>query len=315
MLEYYYIPLKILYLISDGSFYTYKNISNIIGKHINIHHNINLLQKFLGLEKINTSHNGFKVIEPIQLINKNKLNDNILKNNNIFIIPILDSTNQFLINNLKKLKLGDICISEYQTKGRGRNGKTWFSPIGNNLYFSIYWEINKLKSILGLSLAIAVSLAESLKKLGIKNIKIKWPNDIYLYKKKLAGILIETIKKNNTKKTSIIIGIGINLSKNNFFNSISLIETKINIDRHFILSYLIINLKDTLIEFEKTGLKSFFYRFLKLDMYLNKNVNLIFANKKISGIHRGIDSRGYLIIEKNNFFTSWNFGSLSLHLK
>lgn len=317
----YNIALKIIKLLSDGCFYTYNDIYQNIGitkKKIDIE--INYL-KILGLNFSKSFVKGLKLDKPIQLIDKKKISLQLLKNNKIFIIPIIDSTSVFLINRIDTLKSGDICVSEYQKKGRGRNGKNWFSPFGYNLYFSMYWNLlTKNNSIDGLSILVAISIAESLKKLGAEHVQIKWPNDIYLYNKKLAGILIDIIHIDKNK-TKIVIGIGINLLMNFSFckikknNYISLQETSVKIDRNFIFSFLIKNLKLYLSKFESKGLQCFIPSFLKLGIYLNKPIDLILKDRKISGIYRGIDFKGSLILEKNNFFTYWNFGNVSMRAK
>lgn len=310
----YNILLKIVKILSDGRFYTYKSICKSIGIEKNyISKEINILRTF-GLNICQVFNQGYKLNKPIQMIKKNKISLQILKKNTIFIVPIVDSTNQYLINRINKLKSGDICISEYQEKGRGRNDKSWFSPFGYNLCFSLYWILNfGLKAIMGLSLVVAISIAESLKKLGVPDIKLKWPNDVYINNKKLAGILIETIQS-TIFKTKIIIGIGINLSKQYIYEKyISLEEVQCNIDRNVIFSILIKNLQISLLNFELHGLQPFIKKFLNLDIYLNRHVKLIFQDKKISGIYRGIDNQGSLLLEKNNVLTSCNIGNLSLY--
>lgn len=316
----YDITLLLIKKIFDGNLYSYKEIYKIAGidNLYDINYHINIL-KNIGINVIKIFGSKIKLLQPIYLLDKKKI-CKYLKNVKIFFVPIIDSTNEFLKKRINFLNLGDICISEHQTKGRGRNGKRWYSPFGCNLYFSMYWYLKNFqnKSIIGLSLAIAVSIAESLKYLGVKKIKIKWPNDIYLYNKKIAGILIDIIQSNiNLKK--IIIGIGINFDMNNDNNIlnnnfISLKEAKINIDRNFLFILLIKNLKIALLKFEIEGLKPFIKKFLEFNMYLNEPINLIshYNDKKICGIYRGINLKGDLLLQQNNIITSWNDSNISL---
>lgn len=311
--------------LSDGNIYSCNHLSkyaNISLKDIDTY--INILNEW-GLKIDNTYKKYFRINYPIYLINKNYLNYHLKKksNNSFYFFATIDSTNQYLINNIKVLKSGDICVSEHQQNGRGRYGKFWYSPFGCNLYFSIYWNLKCDKnSSMCVSLVIAITIAKTLQKLGIKNIRLKWPNDIYILKNKLGGILIENIKNNNPLIQKIIIGIGINCLMNNLssyqinYNWTSLQLYKKNINKNILLLILINKIKKNLIKFEKKGLNPFIKKWLELDDYLNKSVNLIINNKIISGIYKGINSLGALILEeKNNKISYWNIGELSLRIK
>ena len=102
------------------------------------------------------------------------------------------------------------CFAEEQTQGRGRRGKVWVSPPGSSIYLSLIWKFDLPVNELGsLSLAIGVAVARVLKKLGLKNVGLKWPNDVLVDDKKIAGILIEATQLTSSSTTAII-GIGLN---------------------------------------------------------------------------------------------------------
>ena len=110
---------------------------------------------------------------------------------------------------------GAVVISEKQTKARGRSGKNWESPLGG-VWLSIILNINHSKIPL-ITLATGVAVENTLKRIGVKNAEIKWPNDILIHGKKVCGILTEAITSFNTIE-SVIIGVGIdaNISIENF---------------------------------------------------------------------------------------------------
>ena len=111
---------------------------------------------------------------------------------------------------LDQSSLLSIHTSEQQIAGKGRNGKKWISPKGKNIYLSIGWLSNlKYSQLDGLSLAIGTILASTLNKFTQNQVGIKWPNDLLIEKKKISGILIETIDLNN--QVGVVIGIGINV--------------------------------------------------------------------------------------------------------
>lgn len=103
---------------------------------------------------------------------------------------------------------GAVVISEKQTKARGRSGKNWESPLGG-VWLSIILNPNVNHSKIPLiTLATGVAVENTLKRIGVKNAEIKWPNDILIHGKKVCGILTEAITSFNTIE-SVIIGVGI----------------------------------------------------------------------------------------------------------
>jgi len=119
----------------------------------------------------------------------------------------IDSTNNYL-KNLSPIpkNIIPVCVADTQTAGRGRLDKNWLSPAGENLYLSLLWRTNQSPQQYGtLGLMTAISIIQALEPFNL-NILIKWPNDLLINQKKLAGILIESIQK------KIIIGIGLNIN-------------------------------------------------------------------------------------------------------
>ena len=125
----------------------------------------------------------------------------------------VNSTNDIALDLIKKNKFKPTLISaEQQIKGRGTMGKKWVSKKGN-LYLTIYFEINQKKiNFKHYAVLNAYLLKYLLKKNYSDQIKIKWPNDLLILKKKICGILQEVVK--NGKKNFLIIGIGINTNFN-----------------------------------------------------------------------------------------------------
>lgn len=112
---------------------------------------------------------------------------------------------------------GAVVISEKQTKARGRSGKNWESPLGG-VWLSLILNPNVDHSKIPLiTLATGVAVENTLKRIGVKNAEIKWPNDILIHGKKVCGILTEAITSFNTIE-SVVIGVGIdaNITIENF---------------------------------------------------------------------------------------------------
>ena len=127
----------------------------------------------------------------------------------------IDSTNNYLIQNYKKLDDYTFVSANFQTCGKGRNKRTWKSENGENLLFSLLLlDKQLLDHYKELSIIAAYSIIKELEKLGINNLKIKWPNDIYVNDKKICGILLESIYTD--KMECLIIGVGLNVNQKIF---------------------------------------------------------------------------------------------------
>ncbi|MCW8924300.1 MAG: biotin--[acetyl-CoA-carboxylase] ligase [Gammaproteobacteria bacterium] len=122
-----------------------------------------------------------------------------------------DSTNEQALLMVKQgAVLPLACFAEEQTQGRGRRGKVWVSPPGGSIYLSLAWPFDLPVSELGsLSLVVGVAVARVLKRIGLEQVRLKWPNDVLVEDRKIAGILIETAQL-TTQTTIAIIGVGLN---------------------------------------------------------------------------------------------------------
>ncbi|NQU52794.1 MAG: biotin--[acetyl-CoA-carboxylase] ligase [Bacteroidetes bacterium] len=124
--------------------------------------------------------------------------------------------NQLILSNAAEE--GTVVLTHYQKKGRGQLGNHWESEAGKNLLASIilYPELLKAGKQFYLSKIVSLSIVEYLKR-EVADVSVKWPNDIYIGTKKIAGILIENSIKGNYLFTSIL-GIGLNLNQKMFLS-------------------------------------------------------------------------------------------------
>ncbi|GAB4434000.1 MAG: biotin--[acetyl-CoA-carboxylase] ligase [bacterium] len=120
------------------------------------------------------------------------------------------STNNDAISLAENAAEGTVLIAEYQREGRGRRGRSWISPFGVGLYFSIILKpqlpVAKLPKI---TILAGIALANALKKLEI-SVSLKWPNDIIINDRKVGGILSELFVEGDAAKY-IVLGIGLNV--------------------------------------------------------------------------------------------------------
>ena len=147
------------------------------------------------------------------ILDKKRLEQYFDQKLNITIFDELDSTNNYL----KKIgsqgeKENQLVIALSQTGGRGRMGRTFYSPNGTGIYFSLllHPKLYAEKSLF-LTVMAAVSVAETVMKYNKNDVKIKWVNDIYIDGKKVCGILTEGAVNNSKKLDYAVVGIGINI--------------------------------------------------------------------------------------------------------
>ncbi|QLB13301.1 BirA family biotin operon repressor/biotin-[acetyl-CoA-carboxylase] ligase [Bisgaardia hudsonensis] len=235
----------------------------------------------------------------------------------IIFKPIINSTNQFLLENIENLNKGDVCLTEYQYSGRGRRGRQWHSPFAGQAILSFYWTLSPTISINGLSLVIGLAIADTLIELGASDIELKWPNDVLLKGRKLAGILIE-LSNHKNGLINLVVGLGINLSIPKQNSKIDqpwaeLIEVLPKIDRTELTIQLVNKLYQYLLIFEQDGIAFFRERWFELDHFLGQEVKIISEKEVIMGIEKGINNEGFLILEKaDNSQLEFNAGEVSL---
>lgn len=194
----------------------------------------------------------------------------------------LDSTNEFL-KSKEDLTQWDMAIAEVQTNGKGRRGNTWVSPKGAGL-FSFALKEDKLltsKDYSLLPLIAGISMIEALKNIENLDYKFKWPNDVYLNDKKLAGILIEKIEG------FYIIGMGININNEEFGennNGISLkTATGNNYEIEEVIDMLFMIFKKTWARYVRGQWERLLGDINEKNYLKGKDIIIINGDKKIEG--------------------------------
>ncbi|PKH18262.1 biotin--[acetyl-CoA-carboxylase] synthetase [Enterobacterales bacterium CwR94] len=311
------VPLKLVSILADGEFHSGEQIGEQLGmSRAAINKHMQTLKEW-GLDVFTVTGRGYSLSAPITLLDQSKITQAVGEGG-VAVIPVINSTNQYLLDNMASLYPGAACVAEYQNAGRGRRGRQWFSPFGANLYLSMYWRLDQgPAAAMGLSLVIGIVMAEVLQGLGAKDVRVKWPNDLYLNDRKLAGILVELTGKTGDA-AHVVMGAGINLSMRspdtNVVNQgwINLQEAGIDIDRNALTAQLINQLRECLRQFEAQGLAPFLERWAALDNFINRPVKLLIGDKEILGIARGIDKQGALLLEQNGEIKPWMGGEISL---
>lgn len=311
------VPLTLISILADGEFHSGEQLGERLGmSRAAINKHIQTLRDW-GVDVFTVPGKGYSLPEPIQLLDEEVICRQ-LDQGKVTVLPVIDSTNQYLLDRISTLNSGDCCVAEYQQAGRGRRGRKWFSPFGANLYLSMFWRLEQgPAAAIGLSLVIGIVMAEVLHDLGADKVRVKWPNDLYLNDRKLAGILVELTGKTGDA-AQIVIGAGLNMVmrqvQSDIVNQgwITLQEAGITIDRNTLAVRLIKDLRDALTLFEQDGLAPFLSRWEKLDNFIDRPVKLIIGDKEIFGVSRGIDAQGALLLEQDGVLKPWVGGEISL---
>ncbi len=217
----------------------------------------------------------------------------------------IDSTNLEALRRAKAGAAEGLCIiAREQTRGRGRLERSWHSPKDAGLYFSIV-----LRPLLAIdrwpliSLAAALAVSDVLAKNCELTIDIKWPNDICIEQRKLAGILSETVETSGG--TAVILGIGINLNSQNFPPELNELVTSIEsvtkapIDRESLIAELIKSLTQRyeMLHTEE-GREHTIREWCANSSYAHdRQVRVTLPAESFEGVTRGLESDGALRVE------------------
>lgn len=227
----------------------------------------------------------------------------------IFYYDIIDSTN----NKAKELAArgapeGSIVIAEQQSAGRGRKGRSWLSSASEGLCISLILrptipptEISKI------TLMAAVAISEALLSLTEIEIKIKWPNDLIVNKKKLAGILTEMSMEVDAIDY-VVIGLGLNVNsiKSSFADEVKDIATSLHIEtgtqysRAQVAQAFLTWFEKLYFEVQKNGFHSLITRWKELSNIIGKKVAVDEAGKTVIGTVKDIAEDGTLILVDDN---------------
>ena len=267
---------------------------------------------------------GYRLQQPLELLDAERVLGQIPASvkpllAGLDIALVLDSTNRAAIeyNRANPLGSGHVIAAEYQTAGRGRRGRAWHSPFGANLYFSVSWRFfTGAASLEGLSLAVGVAVVRALAKLGLERAALKWPNDVLVAGKKLAGILIE-FSGDPQGELQVVIGIGVNVAMqagdciDQPWTDVTT-ELACMVSRNHLLAAMLSELMPLLEQYAAEGFAAFRQEWQQLDAFRGCPVQLKMGDRRIDGIAHGVNDQGALLLETELGVASYNGGEVSL---
>ena len=228
----------------------------------------------------------------------------------------IDSTNLWAKTNIEELEDKTIVFAGAQTQGRGRLQRKWVDLGKGNLFMSIVLKPDKnYEHYANLTQYLSVTLCKTLEEYGIKP-EIKWPNDVLVNGKKIAGILAETSVK-GTKFKGLVLGIGVNLNaQEKDFSKIDKKVTSLNLEVGETID--MIEFKDKLVtsffkdynQFLEEGFKFIKRDYLALANFLDKELCVALINETKTGVASGITDKGELILTNNGNEFILNIGDI-----
>ncbi|MBI5918835.1 MAG: biotin--[acetyl-CoA-carboxylase] ligase [Nitrosomonadales bacterium] len=320
------LTFALLRLLADGEFHSGERMAAQFGvSRASVHNALSDAAGF-GLTLYRVRGRGYRLPEPPQWLEIDKLRAELGDVACRFSVEILDgaaSSNSLLTRRAAQgAPSGSVLAVEWQSAGRGRLGRTWHSGLGNALTFSLLWRFDcGLAALSGLSLAAGLAVARALERLGIADARLKWPNDVLgPDRAKLAGILIEA-QGDMLGPSAVIIGIGLNLSlPEDVLRQVDQPVTCLSRmgarpERNRLLAVVLRELAEVLDGFAAHGFTPFRAEWERRHAAQDGEVRMLMPDGvSLPGIARGVAADGALRLETANGERQINSGEVSLRM-
>lgn len=266
-----------------------------------------------GLELEALPRRGYRLAAPLDLLDRQAIRRALPelvagRLRRLEVHEELASTNDHLLQSID-LPAGrfDACLAEFQSAGRGRRGRHWIAPFASGLCLSLNWNWRYPPAGLGaLSLAVGVAVLAALRAQKIGGLALKWPNDILREGAKLGGILID-LRAEAAGPAYAVIGVGLNVALPAAARRSIAARGTTPADlaggpgavprRSALAAALLAGIVATLVEFSERGFAAFADEWRAADALRDQPVRIEQGGGSISGIARGIDPDGALLVD------------------
>lgn len=313
------LGFAVLRALSDGRFHSGEDIARELGcSRTLVWQALKDAEQAYGLTIFKVRGQGYKLPQAIEWLDVAAIREYLASPAaevcTLALAERINSTNTQLMQRADTAPHGLVLAAEWQDAGRGRLGRRWQMRLGGALAFSLLWHFDKgLAALSGLSLVVGVALARVLKRLGAP-VQLKWPNDVLLDGKKLAGVLIE-LSGEVQGPAAVVIGIGLNLADPGDVGQpvAGLAEAGINVGRNQLLAELLNELAALLPQFGERGFAAFREEWLSHAAFLQQQVRMTQAQGQVlEGRCAGVDESGALLVETASGLRAFHAGEVSL---
>lgn len=269
---------------------------------------------------------GYRLAEPVEWLDGNAVSAHLGSVASCYTIHVLESVNStntaLMAAALNGAPDGTLFVSEHQHSGRGRRGRQWHSVPGGSLTFSALWRFdNGLQSLSGLSLAVGLAIARAVNRHSRHPARLKWPNDVLVDFRKLAGILVE-VQGDMHGAAFAVVGVGLNMRLNEAQRDavdqavVDLTELGVTVDRNRLLADCLLELHAVMNPFRQDGFAAFRADWQALDAYAGRAVALNLPDaRSVHGVAAGVDDTGALLLrDAASKLIPYSGGDISLRL-
>ncbi|QLL12877.1 bifunctional biotin--[acetyl-CoA-carboxylase] ligase/biotin operon repressor BirA [Pseudomonas chlororaphis] len=315
--------LTLLELLKDGRFHSGQALGAALGiSRSAVWKQLQQLEADLGLSIHKVRGRGYQLAAPLMLLSP----ANIYEQSKdcpwaVLAFDSIDSTNAEALRAVERgVPAPFLVLAERQTAGRGRRGRKWVSPFAENVYYSLVLRIDGgMRQLEGLSLVVGLAVMQTLREFGIAGVGLKWPNDVLVGRKKIAGILLELVG-DPADVCHVVLGVGINVNMQKTdevdqqWTSMRL-ESGKQVDRNQLVARLSMMLRAYLERHQVQGFSSIQEEWEQNHLWQGNAVSLIAGINKIDGVVIGIDQQGALRLEVDGVEKVYSGGELSLRLR
>jgi BirA family biotin operon repressor/biotin-[acetyl-CoA-carboxylase] ligase len=316
----------LLHRLSDGQFHSGEALADEFGLSRSSIFNVLAQAETMGLTIHAVRGRGYRLPESVEWLDGGAVARHLGDMADAYTIQILDSvdsTNTALMAAaLNGAADGTLICSEHQHSGKGRRGRQWHSVPGGSLTFSLLWRFdNGLQSLAGLSLAVGLAIARAVNRHSRHPARLKWPNDVLVDYRKLAGILVE-VQGDMHGAAFAVVGIGLNVRLNEAQRDavdqavVDLAEMGVTVGRNRMLADCLLELHTVLSLFRQHGFSALREEWLALDAYAGKAVALTLPDaRNVQGVASGVDATGaFLLRDSASALIPYSGGEISLRL-
>jgi BirA family biotin operon repressor/biotin-[acetyl-CoA-carboxylase] ligase len=316
--------LKLLKLLGDGRFHSGQDLGDGLGvSRSAVWKQLQQMEAEFNIKVHKVRGRGYKLETPISFLDADEITASMgpVSDWPVIVHDSLGSTNATAVKLIgEQVPAPFIVLAERQTAGRGRRGRKWISPFGENIYYSLTLRIDGgMRQVEGLSLLVGLAVLKTLRAVGVQQAGLKWPNDVLVGQRKIAGILLELIG-DPADVCHVIIGVGINVNMTDaaevdqFWTSVRL-ETGVHVSRNRLVGELSSNIQAYLVEHQLQGFGAFRAEWENNHLWQGRAVDLLTGADAVQGTVLGIDAQGALRLQVGSEEKVFSGGELSLRLR